>query len=376
MERRNVGAEEAGAVGAEGGERPPRACHISQKFSSIADVESAVAAVPVTPLGDEAGALRVSPGSVGIAVRSVGRSGHPPSPRGLVVDWSRKSRSNMLRRFASLDYSPWLDHLEHGWSIVLVTLTYPSAWRDLVPTSTQAVRHLQMFRARLERACGCTIYAIWKREFQRRGAPHYHLLLPLPPAIADEPIRPFISRIWYEVVDSGDRTHLLAGTGLDWAEGLRAIDPARVARYFAGHASPSGMGRKEYQNSPPVEWAQSGAVGRFWGYWGLCPAEASAPLSFDELVEVRRVLRHVDRSRRRMRVVRVQRVDQRTGRIYTRRVRRRAVLPHLASCGLTGATLFVPDGPAFTKVLAACIRQGRSRQMSATQPMKRKGNTL
>jgi len=198
--------------------------------------------------------------------------------------------------------------------------------------------------------------AIWKREFQKRGAPHVHLLLPLPMEIAGVSVHQWVSRAWYEIVASKDPRHLSAGTGIDWAEGLRMVDPVRVARYFAGHAAPGGQSTKEYQNEAPALWRESGAIGRYWGYWGLHPVQGSVGLDERQLVEVRRLLRGLDRSRGRTRIVRVRRVDRSTGEIHVRRVRRRAVLGHFASGRLVGGSLFTADGPAVAQILARYLQ--------------------
>ena len=76
---------------------------------------------------------------------------------------------------------------------------------------------------------------------------------------------------WAEVVDHPDpeqrRRHERAGTALDYAEGLRATDPRRVAAYFTKHGL---MAAKEYQHHVPDEWSEPGTgPGRFWGVWTL-----------------------------------------------------------------------------------------------------------
>jgi hypothetical protein len=258
----------------------------------------------------------------------------------------------MARRYATIDYSPWSDRISAGWLVVMLTLTYPRNWVELVPDAARATAHLKAMRSRIERATGYPALAIWKREFQRRGAPHFHLLLPLPVEIAGVSVQAWVSRSWFEIVGSNDPKHLLAGTGIDWAEGLRSVDPVRVARYFSGHAAPGGHSRKEYQNVAPEAWLATGTVGRFWGFWGLTPAEATVSLTSHELIEVRRILRGLDRSKRRVRIVSVRRVDRSTGEIRLRKVRRRSVLGHLASAHPTGASLFAVDAPGVALSLA------------------------
>ena len=47
------------------------------------------------------------------------------------------------------------------------------------------------------------------------------------------------------------RKHRAAGTGVDYAEGVRLSDPRRMAVYFAN------TGRKDYQHHVPSEWLTS-----------------------------------------------------------------------------------------------------------------------
>jgi len=186
-------------------------------------------------------------------------------------------------------------------------------------------------------------------------------MLPLPATIAGQPTPQWISTAWFEVVGSNDERHLRAGTGVDWSTGARAIDPVRTARYFARYSS---RGSKVYQHIVPELWLENGGSGRFWSTWRLKPVEETISISFDDFVQVRRVVRGLDRSKQRTRKVRVRRVDRRTGRIYTRSVNRRTPSRSLNQSRLVGGGLFTADGPAlmtdlgrFLEVLANNKRQ-------------------
>jgi hypothetical protein len=349
-----------GTGDAAGESRDPRAClyvpYPHGNFPSPKSAEQAARAFVSETDAQTVAELWVSTGllRVFVPLGTKGRTGG--GPRGQIELWSKKSRSSMVRHLATLDYSPWAKLSSEGWTVVMLTLTYPGSWEELVPGSSIAVAHLRAFRARLTRALGQPPLAIWKREFQRRGAPHYHLLIALPLTIGVVSIYEWASNAWYETVRSNDPRHLVAGTGIDFATGRQAVDPVRVAKYFSGHAAPSGRSRKEYQNLAPTLWLENGDVGRFWGVWGLHPVKETAPLSLHQLIEVRRILRGIDRSHRRTRVVRVARVKRESGVIYFRRVRRRAVLGHLASGRLVGASIFTSDGPAVANLLARYVR--------------------
>ena len=90
---------------------------------------------------------------------------------------------------------------------------------------------------------------IWKREFQERGAPHLHLYGWWPRRVGDLYLIAWVSHTWYEVVGTGLREHLNAGTRVDYRQSFDMSNPLRVAFYFSGYASSKGS--KEYRNEAP-----------------------------------------------------------------------------------------------------------------------------
>ena len=193
-----------------------------------------------------------------------------PEPTRVISEWSRKSRANMLRTLGLIDFGPM--YTDPTRLPAMLTLTYPGDWLTVAPTGRAVKDHLKALRKRYERAWGESLRCVWKLEFQRRGAPHVHMLMVPPHGTADElPFREWVSRAWADIVAHPDleeyQRHLRAGTGVDYAEGLRASDPKRVAVYFLKHST---FRDKEYQHLVPVEWQEPGSgPGRFWGYWGL-----------------------------------------------------------------------------------------------------------
>lgn len=226
-----------------------------------------------------------------------------------VTEWSARSRSRMLETFATLDLSPVR---ELPGTPAMLTLTYPGDWQRFAPQSEVARRHLQRFRDRWRREIGPT-FMLWKREFQRRGAPHYHLfaVVPLYVGKAQEPFRHWLSRTWNEIVyaghygpfteadEAGRRDHLRAGTAVDFERSSRATDPRRLATYFLKHGTKS-RDDKEYQHVVPHAWREA-SVGRFWGVWGFEKAVAHVDLDLEDYVVLRRTLRRHARSRGRRR---------------------------------------------------------------------------
>lgn len=267
----------------------------------------------------------LTPGSIRIKRRGLKSSSASKlgSDRKTIKGWSRKSRANMVSRFSSLDLSPMMIENKNALA-VMITLTYPSDWLAVVPTASHAKRHLQQFRKRYERRFGRPFYAMWKAEFQRRGAVHFHIFSASPIPIIE--FRKWVAATWSEIVSPATEEerlkHLSAGTAVDLAKGA-TIETARlVAVYFSKHSS-ANFGDKEYQNMPPKEWLESGSVGRFWGYWHLKPVELEARISEQEAVAIARVLRRWFRSKSFTRIERITKVDQQ-GTITHHNVRKRS----------------------------------------------------
>lgn len=226
-----------------------------------------------------------------------------------ITAWSAKSRARMVETIQSLD---WSELLAADALPAMVTLTYPGDWLAVAPQADASRRHLLLLRKRFERAWGVRLIAVWKREFQDRGAPHYHLLMVPPHGQRDGlNFREWLAWTWATVVGSATcgraqatvingRTeccerhrHLLAGTGVDYAEGAKGNDPRKIAIYFAKHGS---FAAKEYQNHAPAEWVDAGSVGRFWGVWGLSKATAGVLVDPDEARAAVRTLRRHSRA--------------------------------------------------------------------------------
>jgi hypothetical protein len=317
------------------------------------------------------------------------REDGPSVGRGVVAGWSARSRNRLRAKISRLDLAPITsgDRLP-----VMVTLTLPGDWLAVTPTAGDASRIWARFRAAWAKRWG-PLRCIWKREFQDRGAPHWHLWL-VPPVAPDElksEFIPWLSLAWTRalgllppccsdvpcsVKDPSCHQKLRAGwcscsefcrshgagTGVDQAEGVRARDPRRLQEYFLKESLGSG---KEYQNEPPPEW-WGASVGRFWGVCGLEEAVACVDLDPRDYGVLWRAAARVRLANAMapapgsppkssglprvmlpaMRSARVERVDSRTGVVRTRSVRRRFRL--YAGAGF----ILVNDGPAFAAQLA------------------------
>lgn len=217
--------------------------------------------------------------------------------RGAITEFSRKSRANMFATLPALDYTPMF---ASGNATAMVTLTLPGRhWEELVPDLRTVAKMRARFQRAYSRAWGSMPVAVWKLEFQRRGAPHLHLFMAPPTGHARgrvakgaKPLRfpEWLSITWASIVDPSKgtrfddvqafRDHVAAGTGIDYVEGTRFSDPKRIAAYFSKHGT---YRDKDYQNEIPEHWRaeilESGRGGaRFWGYWQLDKAEVTVEL--------------------------------------------------------------------------------------------------
>jgi len=283
-----------------------------------------------------------------------------------ITKWSKKSRSNMLQSLFALDYSKlFADELRVP---VMVTLTYPGDWESVAPTGESVKRHLSMFRKRYSREFGETFMGVWKLEFQRRGAPHVHVLTSIAHDFSDFQL--WVSRVWSEIVNHPNthqqQLHKKAGTQVKKWYSFFKEKPYLIAVYFGKHSSANSNGAKEYQNKVPQLWSESGSVGRFWGYWGMSKTTSSARITSEDSLFIQRTLRRWHRANSQSRRVRIRRVNQSTGVIQYRFVRRKTKrMSH------QGGFISVPDGIKMTEHLITLLnsRSSKGREVGINIPI-------
>lgn len=187
--------------------------------------------------------------------------------RGKVTGFSSSSRRRMLYLIGKI---------ERVKLPVMITLTYPSEW----PSSGVVWKnHLRRWWQRLKRrvpAAG----GIWKLEPQKRGAPHFHLLVW---GLEDVPwvdLLVWVSRSWYEVVGSGDKKHLVAGTRVERIRNRKGV--MSYATKYLGKINEAGM---EGWDEPGRFWGVKSAQNIPWA--GLF----SCALTFGQSVRLLRLMR-------------------------------------------------------------------------------------
>jgi len=123
----------------------------------------------------------------------------------------------------------------------MTTLTYPAEWSN---DGALVKKHLNTFLTWMRKKNkGCEY--LWFLEFQKRGAPHFHVLTDARLNYRDVAVE------WFRIVGSGSGDHLKAGTRTEQLRSHRG-----GANYAVKYA------QKMKQKIVPKEYEN---VGRFWG---------------------------------------------------------------------------------------------------------------
>lgn len=170
-----------------------------------------------------------------VVVRAPGARHSVKTTRSEVTEFSRASRQRLAFFASNTDVR----------FTSMITLTYP---RQFPNDGKDVKRNLNAFLTALRRKVNNLNY-LWFLEFQKRGAPHVHILVR--GLRVHRPTQAWVSETWYRLCATGDPRHLLAGTRL---ERVRKPDGAR--NYAVKYA------HKMVQKAVPPDYRN---VGRFWG---------------------------------------------------------------------------------------------------------------
>ena len=181
----------------------------------------------------------VYPNMVKVTTSGLGKAGGG-GQRGEVTGFSHESRKRMLEMINSLEFE----------RVTFVTLTYPAVF----PEDGRTVKeHLRRFRARIEKKFG-NLRIVWRMEYQKRGAPHFHLIILDAPFIC----RWWLSKAW---VDSNDTKSWL---NFRFGSNIKGIankgDSKKVINYVCKYAGKE----EEHERDDTNSWC-----GRFWGKWNF-----------------------------------------------------------------------------------------------------------
>lgn len=132
----------------------------------------------------------------------ISKIGRPPEKallkcRGVVsYEFSRKCRRRLMNAFHS-----W--QVPDNYKRYHIILTYPASypddwhvWKD----------HLKAFKRKLQAVFGDSIEGYWRLELQKRGAPHYHLLVALPKGmVTNKRLYKLITQWWASIAHTSDQ---------------------------------------------------------------------------------------------------------------------------------------------------------------------------
>ena len=180
--------------------------------------------------------------------------------RGKVTSFSKASRWRMMQKIAKVRNAV-LPHF--------LTLTYPG---DYSHDSAEWKRDLDTFFKRLRRMFPGAA-AVWKLEPQKRGAPHFHLLVW---GVKRWFLDVWAKEAWYEVVGSDDARHLVHGTKTEEIRTWRGVK-SYVSKYLGKMPDTTEVEGWDYP-------------GRWWGVfaadnlpWGEC-IKVGLPLAESKLI--------------------------------------------------------------------------------------------
>lgn len=176
----------------------------------------------------------------------------PPPTRGIIRGFSPASRKRLL---------DIINSARNMNNSLFVTVTYP----DHFPRHPKVWKtHIANLRKRLARQYP-NVGGVWRLELKKRKsgantgkvAPHFHLILRGVTGSLKR-TRHWVSVAWYEIVKSGDKKHLAAGTNVELCEN-RNHAAWYVAKYIAK------LDQNAYYDATTGE---SLWTGRMWGRFG------------------------------------------------------------------------------------------------------------
>jgi hypothetical protein len=213
--------------------------------------------------------------------------------RSHIHGFSRQSRNRLLRMVGSINRKEF----EPG-QVLFVTLTYHRNWPD---SPDEQYAQLRALHKRLQRRWG-PLPLIWRKEWQSRGAPHFHLIVftPLEAVPEDGGYWDFLDHLtgdWVDIVSRpGDSPRHM------WIHG---VDARICESWKATMAYASKHMRyisKEEQQLPVNSNGDLLPTGRIWGTLQrdkLPISWETTTITFKEYLQIRRYFRRLKRPKAR-----------------------------------------------------------------------------
>lgn len=218
--------------------------------------------------------------------------------RGRIHEFSRQSRSRLLRLLGSINRTEY-----DAEQVLFITLTYHRSWPE---NPDEQYAQLRAWHKRLERTYG-DLPMIWRKEWQDRGAPHWHLIVFTPAEIA-----PQEGHDWHFLTAASEAwVDLVARDGDNRGWMLRRAVDARVTASWKGAMSYAAkhmryISKKEAVQ-PRSEDGELLPTGRLWGTLKrqrLPITHETHRVSFSEYLQLRRWFRRIARPRNRRHLLR------------------------------------------------------------------------
>lgn len=136
---------------------------------------------------------------------------------------------------------------------------------------------------------------LWMLEFQRRGAPHFHLVIFWRREPHKRQVRRWVADTWNRIAEPGDETARRVGTSADPIDTSGDGGEQRLIRYLAKY-----LCKKEQKLPVDPETGDARPTGRMWGLIGDVPLAEYGTVQVDERTYVqlcRRIRRWGRRSR-------------------------------------------------------------------------------
>lgn len=165
-----------------------------------------------------------------------------PAPRGFIVSFTKASRRRLIKLFARLNP-------KFRGRKTFVTLTFAGT-----PKPKEAKAALKRFLMRWSRAYP-KASAVWRMEFQERGAVHFHLIAFNLPFIPQH----LLQQVWTDC--TGEDRSIVDIRRIKTMKGVMHYCSKYVAK-LPGAEGATSLDCAPYQHDETSE-----SVGRFWGYW-------------------------------------------------------------------------------------------------------------
>lgn len=260
---------------------PPRQCH-----------EPPTEALGTKNISRQAGGARlvVLPGATRIRMTGFSSRPGPGGIRGVIAGLSPGSKRRLMWALAHVD-----------WRVAqadFITLTYHYGFQQ-----GHLRWHVQLnyVEKLLRRRWGPQLAGgMWVLEFQKRGAPHFHLIVFWKSAPSAEHFARWVARVWTHLAERGDRAALKHGTRVDRVRIDEAGGVGKLMRYLVKY-----VGKADTKKLVDATTGEVLETGRMWGEFGDVPKGSAVifTLNYEDRVRVSRRLRRWGKAARLLRRV-------------------------------------------------------------------------